>query len=137
MFYCTFNLYLKIYTTNIKLKQREHIAQSVDYYCLDKPFYPFHSTIFFFNFHNPTIHLIPFYFFSTNFSTFQIPKNIFKSQPFIPLRNSQSQTILHHFFKSFQTIFKLFFLSKKQNEMGKINASKRLVTMILFYNSPL
>ena len=62
---------------------------------------PFHSIFFFFtffNFPNPSNYFI---FFQSFFSTFQIPIQYLKSQPCIPPRNSQSQTILHHFSKSF------------------------------------
>ena len=47
---------------------------------------------------NLTNHSIPFYFFSTIFFNSKSLYNIFKSQPFIPPRNSQSQTIQHIFF---------------------------------------
>ena len=49
---------------------------------------PFNLTIFF-NFFNPTIYLILFHF----FQLFKSLYNIFKSQPFISSRNSQSQII--------------------------------------------
>ena len=66
---------------------------------------PFHSKLFqTIQLSNPTNHSIPF-FFNLFFQLSKSLYNIFKSQPFIPLRNSQSQTIQHiFFFKPFQTI---------------------------------
>ena len=81
--------------------------------CLFTPPIPFYSIPFFSLF--SIIQTIPFH--STFFNHFfQLSKslyNIFKSQPFIPPRNSQSQTI-------FQTIFKLFRMVKNdQNGFPK------------------
>ena len=82
---------------------------------------PFHSILFqTIQLSNPTNHSIPFYFFQLSKSLY----NIFKSQPFIPPRNSQSQTIQHIFF------FKLFFPSQRmkwngQNDLPKYMVNKR------------
>ena len=75
-------------------------------------FIPFYFFIFF-NFSSPTIHPI---FFSTIFQLSKSLYNIFKSQPFIPLWNSQSQTILDYFSKSFSNYF---FIPKNRMEWAK------------------
>ena len=80
---------------------------------------PFHFFLFFSTF--LILQTIPFHsiFFQPFFSTFQIPTQYLKSQTFIPLRNSQSQTILHYFSKSFSNHSKPFFLSQKMGWNGQ------------------
>ena len=90
--------------------------------CLAYSFYSFNSITFFLLFSTFLIlQTIPFHFFSIIFSTFQIPIQYIKSQPFIPPRNSQSENILHHYSKSFSNHSKLFsnyfFHLKKWNGM--------------------
>ena len=109
--------------------------------CLVTSFHSFHSILFFsfFSyFSNPTIHPIPFYFFQPFLQLSKSLYKIFKSQPFIPHRNSQSQTILHHFSKLFSNHSKLFFKPffsitrmewNSQNELSKQRDSWKILIM--------
>ena len=94
------------------------------------PLIPFHFILFqtipLFKFYKP-FHSIPF-FFNLFFQLSKSLYNIFKSQPFIPPRNSQSQTIQHiFFFKPFQTIFKPFFPSQRMEWDGQNGLSKHMI----------
>ena len=91
------------------------------------PLIPFHSILFqtipLFKFYKP-FHSIPF-FFNLFFQLSKSLYNIFKSQPFIPPRNSQSQTIQHHFFSNHSKPFSNHFdHSNKWNGMTKMVCPK-------------
>ena len=87
------------------------------------PLISFHSILFqtipLFKFYKP-FHSIPF-FFNLFFQLSKSLYNIFKSQPFIPPRNSQSQTIQHIFFSNHSKPFSNHFSHPKEwNGMGKM-----------------